>query len=85
MCRYGTCNVDECDTYFSLCLKEYQSIPKRVDSSSCTFGSRIGPQLGGNSFELDKIDSTSKGRIVVDFQFAWMVCSIFVILFIIFS
>ncbi|XP_039254307.2 protein jagged-1b-like [Styela clava] len=69
---YGVCNQDECDTYFKLCLKEYQSIPKRVDSTSCTFGSRIGPQLGGNSFQLNKINSASPGRIVIGFQFAWM-------------
>lgn len=71
--QYGQCDKDQCDTYFKICLKEYQSTPSRVDPTTCTFGSRTSEILGRNSFQLTRIDSDSAGRIKIPFQFAWMV------------
>lgn len=66
------CARDECDTYFKVCLKEYQS---RVTAEGpCSFGSGSTPVIGGNTFNL----KTSRGgnernRIVLPFSFAWPV------------
>ncbi|XP_077523382.1 uncharacterized protein LOC144134318 [Amblyomma americanum] len=39
-----------CNTYFRLCLKEYQA---QVDlSGACTFGNLTSPLIGGSSFSL---------------------------------
>lgn len=70
------CTRDECDTYFKVCLKEYQT--EVVATSTCTFGSGSTHVLGGNTFSFhgaksgaNRADET--GRIVIPFQFAWPV------------
>uniref|UniRef100_A0A3Q2PMY3 Delta-like protein n=1 Tax=Fundulus heteroclitus TaxID=8078 RepID=A0A3Q2PMY3_FUNHE len=70
------CTRDECDTYLRVCLKEYQI--KVTTTGACTFGAGSTPVLGGNMFSLkttknnaNKIDEA--GRIVIPFQFAWLV------------
>lgn len=70
------CAQDECDTYFKVCLKQYQM---EVDhKSTCTYGSGATKVLGGNMFSLrssnnnpNKFDDA--GRILIPFQFAWPV------------
>ncbi|KAG9339044.1 hypothetical protein JZ751_024239 [Albula glossodonta] len=63
------CMRDECDTYFKVCLKEYQS---RVSAAGpCSFGTGTTPILGGNTFSLKNIMRTEKSRIVLPFSFAW--------------
>ncbi|XP_073484368.1 protein jagged-1 [Aquarana catesbeiana] len=63
------CTMDECDTYFKVCLKEYQS---RVSAGgACSFGSGSTPVLGGNSFSLKYSRNSDKNRIVLPFSFAW--------------
>ncbi|XP_023656471.1 protein jagged-1b-like isoform X2 [Paramormyrops kingsleyae] len=62
------CTRDECDTYFKVCLKEYQS---RVSAAGpCSFGTGSTPVIGGNTFSLKTIKS-EKSRIVLPFSFAW--------------
>lgn len=59
----------ECNTYFSVCLKEYQS---NVTSTPCSFGNTSSPVLGRNSFTLtdpDKANATMK----LPFTFRWTV------------
>ncbi|XP_030577742.1 protein jagged-2-like isoform X2 [Archocentrus centrarchus] len=61
------CTRDECDTYFKVCLKEYQM--EVTTSGSCTFGAGSTQVLGGNMFSFknsSEIDNT-----VIPFQFAW--------------
>uniref|UniRef100_A0A7N6A3Z4 Delta-like protein n=1 Tax=Anabas testudineus TaxID=64144 RepID=A0A7N6A3Z4_ANATE len=60
------CTVDECDTYFRVCLKEYQL--KVSSAGPCSFGTASTPVLGGNTFSLHKSD---KARMVLPFSFAW--------------
>ncbi|KAJ7987368.1 hypothetical protein DPEC_G00325760 [Dallia pectoralis] len=66
----GKCQGDECDTYFKVCLKEYQS---RVSAAGpCSFGSGSTPVLGGNTFNLKSSSERNVGsRIVLPFSFAW--------------
>lgn len=71
------CVRDECDTYFKVCLKEYQS--EVTTTGQCTFGSGSTDVLGGNifSFKTAKNNNPSKtndvGKIIIPFQFAWPV------------
>ncbi|XP_020495587.3 protein jagged-2b isoform X1 [Labrus bergylta] len=68
------CTRDECDTYFKICLKEYQT--EVNTNGACTFGSGSTHVLGGNMFSFkgannnpNKIDEA--GKILIPFQFAW--------------
>ncbi|XP_049987863.1 protein jagged-1 [Alexandromys fortis] len=63
------CVRDECDTYFKVCLKEYQS---RVTAGGpCSFGSGSTPVIGGNTFNLKASRGNDRNRIVLPFSFAW--------------
>ncbi|XP_035263180.1 protein jagged-1a isoform X3 [Anguilla anguilla] len=65
----GKCTRDECDTYFKVCLKEYQS---RVSAAGpCSFGTGTTPVVGGNTFSLKNTVRTERSRIVLPFSFAW--------------
>lgn len=65
------CTRDECDTYFKVCLKEYQS---RVSAGGpCSFGAGATPVLGGNTFSLKYGRSHERSRLVLPFSFAWPV------------
>uniref|UniRef100_A0A7N8X5A3 Delta-like protein n=1 Tax=Mastacembelus armatus TaxID=205130 RepID=A0A7N8X5A3_9TELE len=68
------CTRDECDTYFKVCLKEYQM--EVTTTGLCTFGAGSTQVLGGNMFSFknaknnpNKIDDA--GKILIPFQFAW--------------
>ncbi|TMS12066.1 Protein jagged-1b [Larimichthys crocea] len=68
------CTRDECDTYFKICLKEYQM--EVATTGTCTFGAGSTQVLGGNTFSFkgvknnpNKIDEA--GKILIPFQFAW--------------
>ncbi|XP_069371182.1 protein jagged-2b isoform X1 [Paralichthys olivaceus] len=68
------CTRDECDTYFKVCLKEYQM--EVTTSSPCTFGAGSTQVLGGNMFSFKSGKSNANrfdeaGRILIPFQFAW--------------
>lgn len=67
------CTRDECDTYFRVCLKEYQM--EVTTSGPCTFGAGSTQVLGGNMFSFrsngNKVDEA--GRIWIPFKFAWPV------------
>uniref|UniRef100_A0A671SDD0 Delta-like protein n=1 Tax=Sinocyclocheilus anshuiensis TaxID=1608454 RepID=A0A671SDD0_9TELE len=65
-----SCTAGECDTFFRVCLKEYQS---RVSSRGpCSYGSGSTPVIGGNTFSVKPLDNASdKSRIVLPFSFAW--------------
>ncbi|XP_063055673.1 protein jagged-1a isoform X2 [Engraulis encrasicolus] len=63
------CSQDECDTYFRVCLKEYQS--RVYAAGPCSFGSGSTPVIGGNTFALRSSAKTDKSRIVLPFSFAW--------------
>uniref|UniRef100_A0A674NDB1 Delta-like protein n=1 Tax=Takifugu rubripes TaxID=31033 RepID=A0A674NDB1_TAKRU len=63
------CTRDECDTFFKVCLKEYQS---RVSAAGpCSFGMGSTPVLGGNTFSLKSSVRNDKSRITLPFSFAW--------------
>uniref|UniRef100_A0A674EYA6 Delta-like protein n=1 Tax=Salmo trutta TaxID=8032 RepID=A0A674EYA6_SALTR len=62
------CTRDECDTYFKVCLKEYQL--KVSSAGPCSFGTASTPVVGGNTFSLRNMRS-DKSRIVLPFSFAW--------------
>uniref|UniRef100_H3CRG0 Notch ligand N-terminal domain-containing protein n=1 Tax=Tetraodon nigroviridis TaxID=99883 RepID=H3CRG0_TETNG len=69
------CTRDECDTYFRVCLKEYQA--EVLHKRPCIYGSGYTQVLGGNTFSLKSKNNPNKldeaGRILVPFQFAWPV------------
>uniref|UniRef100_A0A8C9YE75 Delta-like protein n=1 Tax=Sander lucioperca TaxID=283035 RepID=A0A8C9YE75_SANLU len=63
------CTRDECDTFFRVCLKEYQS---RVSAAGpCSFGLGATTVLGGNTFSFKSSVRNDKSRIVLPFSFAW--------------
>uniref|UniRef100_A0A1A8FJA7 Delta-like protein n=1 Tax=Nothobranchius korthausae TaxID=1143690 RepID=A0A1A8FJA7_9TELE len=67
----GLCGADECDTYFRVCLKEYQ---KEVTTSGpCTYGSDTTKVIAGNTFQFKGGPSRHHdiGKIVFPFEFAW--------------
>ncbi|XP_027017863.1 protein jagged-1b isoform X1 [Tachysurus fulvidraco] len=59
---------DQCDTYFRVCLKEYQA--RVLPVGTCTFGTGITPVLGGNSHGMHH-HGLEAGRIVIPFKYAW--------------
>uniref|UniRef100_A0AAV2MG80 Notch ligand N-terminal domain-containing protein n=1 Tax=Knipowitschia caucasica TaxID=637954 RepID=A0AAV2MG80_KNICA len=68
------CTRDECDTYFRVCLKEYQA--EVTTGGGCTYGAATTQVLGGNMFSFqgnknspNKMDEA--GKISIPFQFAW--------------
>ncbi|MEQ2261936.1 Protein jagged-1b [Xenotaenia resolanae] len=66
------CTRSECDTFFKVCLKEYQS---RVSAAGpCSFGMGSTPVLGGNTFSFRSSVRNDKSRIVLPFNFAWPLC-----------
>ncbi len=70
------CVRDECDTYFKVCLKEYQS--EVTTTGPCTFGSGSTDVLGGNIFSFktaknNPSKTSDVGRIIIPFHFAWPV------------
>lgn len=66
----GHCGADECDTYFKVCLKEYQT--EVVTKGPCTYGSETTKVIGGNTFQFN-IRNNEAGKILIPFQFAWPV------------
>ncbi|XP_066997092.2 protein jagged-1b [Anabrus simplex] len=58
----------QCNTFFRVCLKEYQS--NVTSTGSCSFGNTSSPVLGGNSFALADPDR-SNGTLVLPFSFRW--------------
>ncbi|XP_061577105.1 protein jagged-1a-like [Cololabis saira] len=64
----GRCTADQCDTYFRVCLKEYQIKVSPV--GPCSFGVASTPVLGGNSFSLST-SHNNKAKIVMPFSFPW--------------
>ena len=73
----GHCEVDECDTYFKVCLKEYQT--EVAAKGTCTYGSETTKVIGGNTFQFKGGQKTGQnrnhdtGKILIPFQFAWPV------------
>uniref|UniRef100_G3NM34 Notch ligand N-terminal domain-containing protein n=1 Tax=Gasterosteus aculeatus aculeatus TaxID=481459 RepID=G3NM34_GASAC len=71
----GSCGPDECDTYFRVCLKEYQT--EVTTNGACTYGSETTKVLGGNTFQFrggqksGQNRNSDAGRILIPFQFAW--------------
>ncbi|KAF7668932.1 hypothetical protein LDENG_00269360 [Lucifuga dentata] len=71
------CSVrDQCDTFFQVCLKEYQA--RVIPTGACTFGSGSTGILGGNSQALHHQGHDGGGRgdgsngyIVIPFKYAW--------------
>lgn len=73
----GHCGADECDTYFRVCLKEYQT--EVTTNGPCTYGSETTKVIGGNTFQFKGGQKTGQnrnndaGKIIIPFQFAWPV------------
>lgn len=73
----GHCGADECDTYFKVCLKEYQT--EVVTKGPCTYGSETTEVIGGNTFQFNSGQKSGSnrnneaGKILIPFQFAWPV------------
>ncbi|CAB0004939.1 unnamed protein product, partial [Nesidiocoris tenuis] len=62
----GPCHAAKCQTFFRLCLKEYQS--NVTSAGSCSFGNASSPVVGGNSFTLaDPSDASLR----LHFTFRW--------------
>ncbi|KAM4584163.1 protein jagged-1b-like isoform 3-T3 [Odontesthes bonariensis] len=62
------CAANQCDTYFRVCLKEYQL--KVSPAGPCSFGTASTPVLGGNTFSF-RNPKNKEARIVLPFSFAW--------------
>ncbi|XP_026783527.3 protein jagged-1b isoform X1 [Pangasianodon hypophthalmus] len=59
---------DQCDTFFRVCLKEYQA--RVAPTGTCTFGTGSTPVLGGNSHGM-RHQGSEAGRVVIPFKYAW--------------
>lgn len=68
--RGPDCSLARCNTFFRLCLKEYQS--NVTSTGLCSFGNTSSPVLGGDSFTLADPDR-SHGKLVLHFTFSWTV------------
>ncbi|XP_017780565.1 PREDICTED: protein jagged-1b isoform X2 [Nicrophorus vespilloides] len=55
-----------CNTFFRLCLKEYQS--NVTSTGSCSFGNTSSPVLGRDCFSLA---DPERGKLVLPFTFRW--------------
>ncbi|XP_065167947.1 protein jagged-1b-like [Atheta coriaria] len=55
-----------CNTFFRLCLKEYQS--NVTSTGSCSFGNTSSPVLGRDTFTLA---DPERGKLVLPFSFRW--------------
>lgn len=67
--------LDECDTFFRVCLKQYsQSVSS---TGACTFGEHTTAVLGGNSITFTNSNTSStngfRNPISIRFTFSWMV------------
>ncbi|XP_061667849.1 protein jagged-2b isoform X2 [Syngnathoides biaculeatus] len=66
-----SCSEDQCDTYFKVCLKEFQYTI--TTGGNCIYGAGSTQVLGGNMLNFqnanNKIDDAAK--VVIPFQFAW--------------
>lgn len=58
-----------CDTYFKICLKQYQSLV--TYRGDCTFGNWTTRVLGGNSFQNNTSNTVT--TVKLPFQFLWPV------------
>ncbi|XP_051504649.1 protein jagged-2 isoform X1 [Myxocyprinus asiaticus] len=72
--RDARCDRDECDTYFRVCLKEYQV--EIITSGLCTYGTGRSSVLGGNTFQFKGFNGNPNkandlGTVIIPFQFAW--------------
>ncbi|XP_064483890.1 protein jagged-1b-like isoform X2 [Ornithodoros turicata] len=63
----GTC-LARCNTFFRLCLKEYQSHISAA--GTCTFGNLSSPIIGGNSFSV-KTHPDKQVLLQLPFHFRW--------------
>ena len=59
----------DCDTYFKICLKQYQS--QVSYTGQCMFGNRTTSVMGGNSFGYSLNNSVA--TVKLPFQFVWPV------------
>lgn len=57
-----------CNTFFRLCLKEYQS--NVTSTGSCSFGNTSSVVLGRDSFTLA---DPERGKLLLPFTFRWTV------------
>lgn len=77
-CGGGTCSpvtsrcTASCNTFFRLCLKEYQS--NVTSTGSCSFGNTSSVVLGRDSFTLA---DPERGKLVLPFTFRWTVSTFF--------
>ena len=65
--------LDECDTFFRVCLKQYsQSVSP---TGACTFGEHTTVVLGGNSitFTNTSLPNGFRNPISIRFTFSWLV------------
>lgn len=70
------CDRDECDTYFRVCLKEYQA--EVLTTGVCNYGTGTTNVIGGNTFKFKSVKNSQSrnndaGKIVIPFQYAWPV------------
>ncbi|CAL8367128.1 unnamed protein product [Gadus morhua 'NCC'] len=63
------CTPDQCETFFKVCLKEYQS--RVFPGGPCSFGAGSTPVLGGNTFTFKSSGRNERSRIDLPFRFAW--------------
>uniref|UniRef100_A0A3B3Q1L6 Delta-like protein n=1 Tax=Paramormyrops kingsleyae TaxID=1676925 RepID=A0A3B3Q1L6_9TELE len=68
------CARDECDTYFKVCLKEYQT--EVTTTGLCNYGTGSTSVLGGNNIHFKSTKNAQNkisdaGKIVIPFHFAW--------------
>lgn len=75
--RSEPCRI-QCQTFFRVCLKEYQI--NVTSTGSCSFGNTSSPVLGGNSFSLQDPESAN-GKLVLPFSFSWTVSFFFIFRF----
>ena len=73
--------LDECDTFFRVCLKQYTQYVS--SSGPCTFGEYTTAVLGGSSITFRNTSSSSNGfrnPISIRFTFSWLVSHCYILL-----
>uniref|UniRef100_S4RTB2 Notch ligand N-terminal domain-containing protein n=1 Tax=Petromyzon marinus TaxID=7757 RepID=S4RTB2_PETMA len=67
----GRACAEQCDTFFSVCVRQYQAASTPGRPTPCVLGNASTPVIGGNNFDLNSLSGPNIGRVSIPFRFAW--------------
>ncbi|CAM9917299.1 unnamed protein product [Lampetra planeri] len=67
----GRACAEQCDTFFTVCVRQYQAASSPGRPTPCVLGNASTPVIGGNNFDLNSLSGPNIGRVSIPFRFAW--------------